>query len=109
MGIARIKRNLDVDTQDVGVRCNLNDAIGLSFASIYCRRQRKGGKRCCRFLPALFLFLQKEGSAEVFGPFFGTLFFLTLLSISLILVYFKSRIEKIAMIFLNQKQSWEII
>ena len=47
--------------------------------------------------------------AEVFGPFFGTLFFLTLLSISLILVYFKSRIEKIAMIFLNQKQSWEII
>lgn len=34
--------------------------------------------------------------AEVFGPFFGTLFFLTLLSISLIFVYFKSRIEKIA-------------
>ena len=37
-----------------------------------------------------------KGIAEVFGPFFGTLFFLTLLSISLILVYFKSRIEKIA-------------
>ena len=64
MGIARIKRNLDVDTQDVGVRCNLNGAIGLSFASIYCRRQRKGGKDAVDFCLHYFYSCKKKAAQK---------------------------------------------